>query len=102
VQVGPSRGPSLAEGNEPARYPLSARRRGQEGTAVVHASIDTEGEVTGARVARSSGVDSIDEAAVAAVRSWRFVPALDQGAPVASEADLPVVFRLRPPSSAGR
>jgi protein TonB len=69
---------------------------------VVHASIDPEGKVTGARVARSSGVDSIDEAAVAAVRSWRFVPALDKGAPVASEADLPVVFRLRPPSTAGR
>lgn len=102
VQVGPSRGPSLAEGNAPAAYPLAARRRGLEGTTVVHASIDPTGQVTRAEVARSSGVEEIDAAALDAVRSWRFVPALDRGVAVASEADLPVVFRLRSVTSAGR
>ena len=98
VQVGPSRGPSLAEGNAPAAYPLSARRRGEEGTTVVRARVDATGSVAHAEVARSSGVEAIDEAAVAAVRSWRFLPALDKGNPVASDVELPVVFRLRPPS----
>jgi TonB family protein len=98
VQVGPSRGPSLAEGNAPAAYPLSARRRGEEGTTVVRARVDATGSVAHAEVARSSGVEAIDEAAVAAVRSWRFLPALDKGNPVASDVELPVVFRLRLPS----
>ena len=53
-------------------YPMSARRLGQQGTVGVNAYIDGSGKVLNVVAARSSGVKSLDEAAVAAVRCWSF------------------------------
>ncbi|MFW6162471.1 MAG: energy transducer TonB, partial [Planctomycetota bacterium] len=46
------------------------------------------------RVARSSGHAVLDEAAVAAVRRWRFTPARAGGAAVTAEVEIPIRFRL--------
>ena len=53
-------------------YPMSARRLGQQGTVGVTAYIDGSGKVLNVVAAKSSGVKSLDEAAVAAVRCWSF------------------------------
>jgi len=45
-------------------------------------------------VAQSSGVAILDDAALAAVRQWRFVPAIRGGTPVQGTAEIPVRFRL--------
>lgn len=53
-------------------YPMSARRLGQQGTVGVTAYIDGSGKVLNVVAAKSSGVKSLDEAAIAAVRCWSF------------------------------
>ena len=53
-------------------YPMSARRLGQQGTVGVTAYIDGSGKVLNVIAAKSSGVKSLDDAAVAAVRCWSF------------------------------
>ena len=45
-------------------------------------------------VAQGSGHAALDEAALAAVRVWRFVPAMRGGFPVAAVAEVPIRFTL--------
>jgi protein TonB len=66
--------PVPVAGNPPPRYPESARRRGVEGTVLVRLVISGRGEVTGAEVIESSGSDLLDQAALGALRQWRFTP----------------------------
>lgn len=93
--LGETRAPRPLAANRAPDYPEPLRRARIEGTAWIHAVIEADGRVSGASVARSSGSDALDEAALAAVRTWRFEPALENGSAVQSEADLPIVFRLR-------
>lgn len=80
--------------NPPPPYPAQARRRGLEGRVLVHATVAVSGECTGAELRRSSGHAILDEAALRAVRAWRFVPAMRDGRPVVAGVDVPIVFRL--------
>lgn len=59
------------------RYPEEARRAGQQGRAFVNFIIERDGSVGEVSLARTSGVASIDEAALQAVRS---LPKMDQPA----------------------
>ncbi len=77
-----------------AAYPLSARRLGQQGLVKVQADIDADGVVISCLVATSSGFASLDNAAVDAVRSTRFMPAVKNGRPVKSKLIVPIRFRL--------
>lgn len=70
-------------------YPPLARRRGWQGTVVVHITCAVDGEVLSAEVLASSGHPVLDEAACAAARAWRFA-----GGPGA--IDQAFVFQLRP------
>ncbi|HVT61544.1 MAG TPA: energy transducer TonB [Thermoanaerobaculia bacterium] len=74
-------------------YPLAALQAGLEGVVVVKAVIDERGEVGGIEVLRGLGF-GCDEAAVAAVRQWRFKPATRHGSPVKVFYLLTVNFRL--------
>ncbi len=74
-------------------YPEAAQRAGREGVVVIKAVIDESGRVTDPKVLRS--LDPIlDEAALAAVRRWRFHPATRLGKPVRVNYILTVDFRL--------
>lgn len=76
-------------------YPRLARRQGWEGVVRVRVQVAADGQVLAASVARSSGYEVLDEAALAAVRGWRFRPARDaQGRPRADMVEVPVRFRL--------
>ncbi len=79
----------------PPAYPASARQRGLEGRVVVRLVIRADGVPDDIRVAQSSGFDSLDNAAVEAIRQWRFEPARRGGVPVAEERLAPVLFRLQ-------
>lgn len=85
---------ALPENQAPV-YPETARRLKQEGTVIVLLDVSGWGEVTAVKLQRSSGFRTLDDAAVAAVRTWRFSPARDGEASVRTEVTLPVVFRLR-------
>lgn len=56
-------------------YPSDARQAGLEGTAVLRVQILANGRPGEISVSRSTGHSSLDDAAVAAVAKWRFVPA---------------------------
>jgi protein TonB len=79
----------------PLVYPALARASGWEGTAWIRATVEPDGGVLEASVERSSGFPLLDEAALSAVRSWRFAPATAGGVPVRASVVQPVAFRLR-------
>lgn len=85
--------PKYLYGSKPA-YPQAARKAGWEGTVVVRVLIDTGGRVESASMRDSSGYDILDEAAVQAVKKWRFSPAQRDGVSIASLHDVRVRFRL--------
>ncbi len=78
------------------KYPPAARRAGQQGTVTLSFTIGSSGKVISARIAKSSGYILLDNAAISAIRGWRFKPARNAlGEPVSYSYTLPVPFRLR-------
>lgn len=75
-------------------YPRLAWRRGQEGTVWLRVQVDSSGKALAIQIDRSSGFDVLDKAAIKAVRSWRFLPALQDGQAQASYVKIPVKFQL--------
>lgn len=86
--------PPLFFDNKPGRYPDLAKQRGWEGDVLLKLVIDATGRITEVSVARSSGHEILDAAAVNAVRRWRAKPARRFGRPVSTTEYLPVQFRL--------
>jgi protein TonB len=80
--------------NVPPHYPPHAQAARVEGTVVLDAVIDPAGRVTGVRVTHS--VNLLDQAAVEAVRQWRFTPTLLNGEPVSILLTVTVRFTLGP------
>lgn len=60
-------------------YPLTARKLGETGKVVLRIELDEAGRLVASDVARSSGFARLDEAAQAAVKSWRCHPAMRDG-----------------------
>jgi TonB family protein len=73
-------------------YPREAREHRVEGTVMVHLQIGPDGRVRGSR--ELSGPAPLVPAALAAVREWRFIPALLNGQAIDSEKDVSIEFRL--------
>ncbi len=80
--------------NRPPTYPPDALAAGQTGRVVVRAEVAADGHVVEVRVHRSSGIPSLDRAALAAVRSWRFSPAADPDTP-RRPVNVPIDFVIR-------
>lgn len=76
----------------PPSYPDQARERGIDGTVWVRALVGTDGAVQDTWVAWSQPY--LNEAAIAAVRQWRFKPAKLSGEPIAVWVMVPVKFSL--------
>ena len=55
--------------------------------------VDQNGRPRLVKIARSLGM-GLDEKAIAAVRSWKFEPAMKDGRPVAVQVNVEVNFRL--------
>lgn len=87
--------PSIVSKTDPP-YPQSARQDGQEGTVVLKIEILENGRAGNISVSRSSGHESLDNAAVATLREWRFAPAKDRdsGHVISCYTTLPISFRL--------
>jgi len=75
-------------------YPADVRKLGIEGDVFVQIIIGTDGAVHNAQVVTSSGYDVLDQAAVAAVLTWRYVPASRDGVPFAERRNVQVRFVL--------
>lgn len=87
--------------NPPPIYPQVARERGYEGTVVLDVEVLASGEAGAVRVLESSGHDVLDEAAVRALRQWRFRPARRWRHPVTFWVEIPITFRLVDAGSLG-
>jgi protein TonB len=80
--------------NPKPEYPPAARRLRQEGTVVLRVWVNERGAPEQVLLQGSSGVRTLDEAAVRAVSRWSFMPAHRGLTAVASWADVPISFSL--------
>ena len=81
------------------KYPLAARREHLTGTGSFFLEIDTiSGAVTDVTVSKSTGHTILDQAAISALRQWRFAPHS------AVEVSVPITFSLdsRSPAPNGK
>lgn len=109
AQEAPVDAPAFADGEETAtaadttrapvavetpapRYPSAALRRGDSGEVLLQVRVGADGNAQDVEVVRSSNSRALDRAAVAAVRRWRFQPALREGQPVPGMVQVPIVF----------
>jgi protein TonB len=74
-------------------YPPVAQRARVEGVVILEAVIDAQGRVEAVRVLRSIAL--LDQAAVDAVKQWRFTPALLNAEPVPVVMTVTVNFMLQ-------
>ncbi len=66
-------------------YPDLSRRLNESGDVLVHYDVGVDGSINNVGVAKSSGSDRLDQAAVSCVSSrWRNTPAMNGDTPVAS------------------
>lgn len=81
-------------GKPSAPYPVEALRNGEQGTVLLSITVGADGVPYGIALARSSRSRSLDRAAMSAVRSWRFRPAMRNGQAVPATVQIPVSYRL--------
>lgn len=82
----------LAIDTPPPDYPLALACAGVGGEVVLVLSLDAKGVPADVRIERSSRQEALDQAAVTAVRGWRFKPATNRGEPVPTKIRVPVKF----------
>jgi protein TonB len=78
----------------PPVYPPRCLRMGIEGTVRVRVLVGEDGRPQEVTVGKTSGEAALDQAAIEAVRSWRFEPAKRNGVPVRAWAIVPIEFKL--------
>ena len=75
-------------------YPPDAIRNGETGTAVVRIEVGADGEPIEVSLVSRTGSRSLDRAALAAARRWKFRPAQRNGQPVPGVVEAPIAFSL--------
>ena len=75
-------------------YPPASRRAGEEGTVQLKVLVDTNGRASNVAVTKSSGFSRLDQAAMDAVRKWRFVAATDGTNKIQAYTQVAVTFKL--------
>ena len=75
-------------------YPSLAKRRGEEGRVLLRVQVSAEGRADRVEVSKTSGSPILDEAAIEAVRRWRFVPARRGSDAIAAPVLVPIAFAL--------
>jgi protein TonB len=94
IPVGQVANPPLLLSRVVPEYPQLARRRGIEGLVVLEAILDHQGKIED-EIKVLQSVPLLDEAAIQAVRQWRFKPARDQhGRAVRVILEVPIRFVL--------
>lgn len=81
--------------NAPPAYPSISRRMREEGLVVLKVKVRADGTADAVLVQRRSGSARLDEAALAAVRRWKFVPAKRGDQAIESWVLVPIEFELK-------
>lgn len=74
-------------------YPALSRRLREEGTVVLRVTLDARGAVQDIAIETSSSFERLDQAALEAVRQWRFIPATRGQVAVPSTVLVPIAFK---------
>ena len=93
VRVGGDIKPPTKTRDAAPLYPDIARQARIQGIVILEAIIDPQGNVTNVRVLRSIGL--LDQAAMDAVRRWKYEPTLLNGVPVPIVMTVTVNFTLQ-------
>lgn len=81
--------------NNPAPvYPLAAKRKSIQGKVFIDVVVKTDGTPERVFVSHTSGSEVLDEAALDAVKQWKFVPARRGGQFVQANVVVPVEFKI--------
>lgn len=75
------------------KYPEAARRANREAVVMVEFTVDVDGKATDIKVTDPKGF-GFDEAAIEAVKKWRFTPAKKDGVSVPKRVRQPIRFNL--------
>ena len=75
-------------------YPMIARQRQWQGLVLLRVYVGADGQALQVNLQRSSGHETLDDAALDAVRKWKFVPAKRGDVAEASWATVPIQFEL--------
>lgn len=76
------------------RYPRLAQRRGIEGTAMYEIWLDENGQQIKQNLLSSSGASMLDQAALEAIKKWKFSPRKINGTSIAHRVQVPIRFKL--------
>jgi len=89
--VGDIKPPKLLKTVQPV-YPKEASKAGIEGVVILEAKADKEGNVVDARILRS--IPALDQAALDAIKQWKYEPMIIDGKPHAVLFTVTVRFKL--------
>ena len=92
VPVEVDQGPRVLRKVEP-KYPQAARRANKEAVVFVEFTVDVDGKPTDIKVTDPKGF-GFDDAALAAIKRWRFTPAKKGGENVPIRVRQPIRFNL--------
>lgn len=73
-------------------YPEGAREKHEKSYCAVHATVTSTGESVNVAITRSTESTVLDQACIAAVKDARFIPALENGRPVAGSTDIAIYW----------
>lgn len=79
----------------PPRYPHESRRKREQGTVVLMVLLAVDGTVADVSISQSSGSARLDDAALKAVRRWRWSPTRRNGDPVMVRGLVEIPFILQ-------
>jgi protein TonB len=95
VEMGPGVAKPEVVSKVNPNYPPAAHAKRIEGTVILSVLISETGVVSDVKVLRGAGGTSgLNEAAVTAMKKWKFSPAVKDGKRVKVWVTYPVVFKL--------
>ncbi len=80
--------------NPAPAYPPLARRMGEEGRVMLRVYVEASGLPSKVEIRTSSGSERLDQAAMEAVKRWKFVPAKQGDTAVPAYVVVPISFSL--------
>ena len=80
--------------NPKPKYPRKSNLQGEQGTVYVLVQVGVNGNAMKVDIQKSSGFDGLDQAALDAIKHWRFVPGTRNGVPEISWVVVPMPFSL--------
>lgn len=80
--------------NPAPAYPPLSKRLQEQGRVLLYVLVDSQGTPAKVELKSSSGFSRLDDAALATVQRWRFVPGKRNGVAESMWVEVPIEFRL--------